>query len=155
MHCLAPMFVQIMDGFIFRFIHCYIARSFKSLIFLGNKALLWSHEAKGMSLFVLHTSLFCFSCLYHMCFAHHWGFALLLFLRWTVLIRLYFSLAMKIERVVSHRDVDLLSAPNGRELVTFIPSSFWVEAWMDSQNSTTNRKHLSIWDQSHKLRCYF
>nr|AVT43945.1 orf142 [Phoenix dactylifera] len=37
------------DGWIYLSIHIYFARSPKSLIWPGNKALLWAQEAKGMS----------------------------------------------------------------------------------------------------------
>lgn len=66
------------DGWIYLSIQISFAISPKSLIWPGNKALLWAQEAK---LLLLHTSLFLRA---PSAFARHWRFALLLFLHWRV-----------------------------------------------------------------------
>ncbi|XBI70251.1 hypothetical protein VPH35_064785 [Triticum aestivum] len=56
----------------------------KSLIWPGNKALLWAQEAKGMSSAASPPHFFISPCPFRMRFARHWRFALLLFLHWRV-----------------------------------------------------------------------
>lgn len=103
------------DGWIYLSIHIllYIARSPKSLIWPGNKALLWAQEAKGMSSAASPPHLFI---LFSVPVLHALRAPLALC---SPLISsldgsdgLRRSLPTKMERAVSHRDVDSFSAPN-------------------------------------------
>uniref|UniRef100_A0A0E0MN06 Uncharacterized protein n=1 Tax=Oryza punctata TaxID=4537 RepID=A0A0E0MN06_ORYPU len=69
------------DGWIYLSIQISFAISPKSLIWPGNKALLWAQEAKGMSSAASPPHFFISPCPFRMRFARHWRFALLLFLR--------------------------------------------------------------------------
>ncbi|VAH08637.1 hypothetical protein VPH35_003690 [Triticum aestivum] len=85
-----PMFCQTLDrdiwidGWIYLSIQISFAISPKSLIWPGNKALLWAQEAKGMSSAASPLHFFISPCPFRMRFARHWRFALLLFLHWRV-----------------------------------------------------------------------
>ena len=72
------------DGWIYLSIQISFAISPKSLIWPGNKALLWAQEAKGMSSAASPPHFFISPCPFRMRFARHWRFALLLFLHWRV-----------------------------------------------------------------------
>ncbi|KAF7048706.1 hypothetical protein CFC21_057411 [Triticum aestivum] len=72
------------DGWIYLSIQISFAISPKSLIWPGNKALLWAQEAKGMSSAASPPHFFISLCPFRMRFARHWRFALLLFLHWRV-----------------------------------------------------------------------
>ena len=102
------------DGWIYLSIQISFAISPKSLIWPGNKALLWAQEAKGMSSAASPPHFFISLCPFRMRFARHWRFAC------SPLISsldgssdgLRRSFPTKMERAVSHRDVDSFSAPN-------------------------------------------
>nr|TKW39212.1 hypothetical protein SEVIR_1G163600v2 [Setaria viridis] len=83
-----PTFYQTLDRDIWIDGWTYLSISFaispKSLIWPGNKALLWAQEAKGMSSTASPPHFFISPCPFHMRFACHWHFALLLFLHWRV-----------------------------------------------------------------------
>ena len=65
------------DGWIYLSIQISFAISPKSLIWPGNKALLWAQEAKGMSSAASPPHFFISPCPFRMRFARHWRFALL------------------------------------------------------------------------------
>jgi hypothetical protein len=112
------------DGWIYLSIQISFAISPKSLIWPGNKALLWAQEAKGMSSAASPPHFFISPCPFRMRFARHWRFALLLFLHWTVRMDFAVISQRKRERAFSHRDVDSFSAPNEMGISYLFPFIF-------------------------------
>lgn len=90
---------------------CSVARSPKSLIWPGNTELLWAQEAKGMSSAAFPPNFF-FLRARSACASRAIGALLSSYSSLDGLDGLRRSFPTKIERAVSHRDVDSFSAPN-------------------------------------------
>lgn len=98
------------DGWIYLSIHIDFARSPKSLIWPGNKALLWAQEAKGMS--SVSSTLLYFSVPVPHALRAPLALCSPLISSLDGSDGLRRSFPTKMERAVSHRDVDSFSAPN-------------------------------------------
>lgn len=98
------------DGWIYLSIQISFAISPKSLIWPGNKALLWAQEAKGMSSAASPPHFFISPCPFRLRAPLALCSPLISSLEGSDGLRRSFP--TKMERAVSHRDVDSFSAPN-------------------------------------------
>uniref|UniRef100_A0A3B6PJI1 Uncharacterized protein n=1 Tax=Triticum aestivum TaxID=4565 RepID=A0A3B6PJI1_WHEAT len=142
-----PMFCQTLDrdiwidGWIYLCIKISFAISPKSLIWPGNKALLWAQEAKGMSLAASLPHFFISPCPFRMRSARHWRFALFLFLHWRV--RMDFAvLSQRKWKGLYHIEMSIHFPPQMRWGISHLcPFIFLkgIEAWPGSRRSNNRR----------------
>ena len=136
------------DGWIYLSIHISFAISPKSLIWPGNKALLWAQEAKGMSSAASPPHFFISPCPFRMRFARHWRFALLLFLHWRV--RMDFAvLSQRKWKGLYHIEMSIRFPPQMRWGISHLcPFIFMkgIEARPGSRRS--NNRRFSVYDRA-------